>query len=88
MPRNANAMIELIGLLAVCSMVAFYALEDRGPAFTLAFAASCAVAALYAFLIRSYPFMLAEGVWAVIALRKSFARYAAINTHTSKERSH
>lgn len=67
-------MIEAIGFLAVCAMVVFYALEDRAPAFTLAFALSCAVAATYAFLIGSYPFMLAEGVWAVIALRKWLAR--------------
>jgi hypothetical protein len=70
MQFSANAMIELLGLLAVCSMVACYALEDRRPSFTLAFAVSCVVAALYAFLIESYPFMLAEGVWAVIAYRK------------------
>ena len=70
MPLGANTMIELFGLLAVCSMVTCYALEDRGPSFTLAFAISCAVAAFYAFLIGSYPFMLAEGVWAIIAVRK------------------
>lgn len=74
MPPNASAMIELIGFMAVCSMVACYAFEDTAPALTLAFAASCAVAALYAFLIGSYPFMLAEGVWAIIALRKWYVR--------------
>jgi hypothetical protein len=63
-------MIEIFGLLAVCAMVTFYALEERGPAMTLAFAASCAAASLYAFWIASYPFMLAEGLWAVIAVRK------------------
>ncbi len=46
-------MIELIGLLAVISMVTCYALEERGPVFTLAFAVSCAVAAVYAFVIGS-----------------------------------
>ena len=85
MPCSANAMIELFGLLAVSSMVFCYALEDRGPSFTLAFAISCAVAALYAFLIEAYPFMLAEGVWAVIAFRKWWARLATKNSHTSKE---
>ena len=78
-------MIEFFGLLAVCSMVFCYALEDRGPSFTLAFAVSCAVAALYAFLIGSYPFMLAEGVWAGIASRKWWARLASKNSDTSKE---
>lgn len=63
-------MIELIGFLAVCTMVVCYAFEDRAIALTLVFAASCAVAAFYALLIGSYPFMMAEGVWAFIALRK------------------
>jgi hypothetical protein len=60
-------MIEFLGLLAVCAMVIFYALEDRSPQMTLA---SCACAAAYALAIGSYPFMLAEGIWAVIAARK------------------
>jgi hypothetical protein len=63
-------MIEFLGLLAVCAMVIFYALEDRSPQMTLAFAISCACAAAYALAIGSYPFMLAEGIWAVIAARK------------------
>lgn len=63
-------MIEIFGLIAVCAMVIFYAIEDRSPTMTLAFALSCACAAIYAFAIGSYPFMLAEGIWAVIALRK------------------
>lgn len=70
-------MIELIGLLAVISMVTCYALEERGPVFTLAFSISCAVAAVYAFVIGSYPFMLAEGVWAAIAFRKWWMRSGA-----------
>jgi hypothetical protein len=67
-------MIELIGFLAVCTMVVCYAFEDRVAALTLVFAASCAVAAIYAFLIGSFPFMLAEGVWAIIAFRKWYMR--------------
>lgn len=70
MPSSATEMIELFGFLAVCSMVVCYAFEHYSNWLTLIFAASCAVAALYAFLIGSYPFMLAEGVWALIALRK------------------
>jgi hypothetical protein len=66
-------------------MVVCYALEYRGPAFTLAFAVACAIAALYAFLIGSYPFMLAEGVWSVVALRKWWARHTTNTTQTSKE---
>ena len=63
-------MIEVLGFLAVCAMVVCYALEEKSPVFTLMFSGSCAVAALYALLIGSYPFMIAEGVWAVIAFRK------------------
>jgi len=63
-------MIEAIGFIAVCTMVTCYALEDRAPIFTLVFAGACAVAAIYALLIGSYPFMIAEGVWAIIAIRK------------------
>jgi hypothetical protein len=69
-PAIATAMIEVLGFLAVCTMVACYALEERSPVFTLLFSGACAVAALYALLIGSYPFMIAEGVWAAIALRK------------------
>ncbi|MEP6066305.1 MAG: hypothetical protein ABJ246_10745 [Paracoccaceae bacterium] len=79
-------MIELFGLLAVCAMVACYALEYRGPSFTLAFSGSCAVAALYAFLIGSYPFMLAEGVWAIVALRKWWARHTKTTLTPRKKR--
>lgn len=76
MPHSAIVMIELIGFLAVCAMVACYAFEDRAPVLTLVFAASCAVASIYAFLIGSYPFMIAEGVWALIAFRKWTVRAA------------
>jgi len=63
-------MVEAFGFLAVCFMVLFYALEDRAPIFTLAFAGACLCAAIYALLIGSFPFMIAEGVWAIVALRK------------------
>lgn len=67
-------MIEFLGLSAVVAMVVSYALEDRNTVFILIFAISCAVAAFYAFLITSYPFMIAEGVWALIAFRRWFTK--------------
>lgn len=67
---NVNVVIELFGILTVCAMVTFYALEDRAPLWTLAFSAACLFAAVYAFLIVSYPFMIAEGIWAIIAFNK------------------
>ncbi|MEM8777100.1 MAG: hypothetical protein AAGF53_18885 [Pseudomonadota bacterium] len=63
-------MIEAFGFLAVCFMVLFYALEGRAPVYTLTFAGACLCAAIYALLIGSIPFMVAEGVWAIVALRK------------------
>jgi len=63
-------MVEIFGLIAVCFMVLFYSLESRSPIFTLAFAGACLCAANYAYLIESFPFMVAEGVWSMVALRK------------------
>ncbi len=62
--------IEALGVLAVVIMVASYALEKRDPIFVAVFSFGCALAAFYAFLIQSYPFLIAEGTWAVIAFRR------------------
>jgi hypothetical protein len=61
---------EVFGFLAVASMVATYALEERSHIYVLGFAASCAAASLYAVLIHSWPFAIVEGAWAVVALRR------------------
>lgn len=63
-------MLELFGFATVAAMVTMYALEDRSPGFVFGFAVSCAAASLYAVLIQSWPFAAAEGIWAVIALRR------------------
>lgn len=73
-------MIELLGIFAVTIMVASYALEHKHPLFILIFAAACALAAFYAYLINSYPFLIAEGLWSIIALR----RYIKTRKSTSK----
>jgi hypothetical protein len=70
-------MIELFGAAAASAMVVCYALEERGPGFTLAFAASCAAAAGYALAIGSWPFFVVEGIWAGIAVRRAARRFAA-----------
>jgi len=57
-----------LGLIAVVIMVASYALEHRHPLFIVVFAFGCALAAFYAYLIGSIPFLIAEGVWALIAI--------------------
>ncbi len=63
-------MYEVLGIIAVVGMVSSYALEQRHRAFVLIFALSCALAAFYAFLIGSIPFLIAEGLWSIIALRR------------------
>lgn len=67
-------MVDSFGFLTVCLMLLFYGLECKASIFTLAFAGACFGAAVYAFLIGSFPFMIAEGVWSMIALRKWFLR--------------
>ncbi|WP_394179458.1 hypothetical protein [Yoonia maritima] len=62
--------IEYFGLAAVTVMVASYALEQRGSVYIAIFACACAAAAVYAFLIGSYPFFVAEGIWAFVAARR------------------
>ena len=61
---------ELFGVLAVTTMVVSYALEKRAATFVLIFALACAAAAVYAVLIRSWPFAAVEAVWCVIALQR------------------
>ncbi len=63
--------IEIIGIIAISIMVISYALEDRNPLYIALFAFGCVMAAIYAFLISSYPFLVAESVWSVVA----FARW-------------
>lgn len=62
--------VELFGFVAVVAMVVFYACEERATACVLGFAIACAAASLYAVLIGSWPFALAEGIWALIAARR------------------
>ena len=63
-------LIEVLGIVAVATMVISYALERRHPTFIAIFASGCALAAAYALLIESYPFLIAEGIWAIIAFRR------------------
>ena len=63
--------IEIIGIIAISIMVISYALEDRNRLYIALFAFGCVMAAIYAFLISSYPFLVAESVWSLVA----FARW-------------
>ena len=62
--------IEIMGTIAISIMVISYALEDRHPLYVAIFAFGCAMAAIYAFLIGSYPFLVAESVWCLVALAR------------------
>jgi len=62
--------VELFGILAISTMVISYALEGCGRVFIAIFAIGCAMAAVYAWLIGSYPFLIAEAIWSVIAFRR------------------
>ena len=62
--------ITIFGLLSVGAMLLFYAIEPRGPHYVLAFAASCALSAIYGFLQGAWPFGLVEMVWTAVALRR------------------
>ena len=58
------------GLFAVSAMLVFYALEERGAWFILAFAGSCGLGSAYGFLQGAGPFGLVEAIWAIVALRR------------------
>lgn len=62
--------LTIFGLIAVTAMLVFYALEDRHPAYILAFAIACALGSVYGFLQGAWPFGVVEAVWAVIAVRR------------------
>ena len=57
-------LTESLGLVAITIMVGSYALEERHSCWVLVFSFGCALAALYALLIGSLPFLIAEGIWA------------------------
>lgn len=60
-------MIDNLGLVAVFIMVGAYAMEGRHPIYVLIFAFGCALAAIYAWFIGSMPFVVAEGIWSIVA---------------------
>ena len=63
-------MVTAFGVAALSFMMLMYALESRGRAFILAFAAGCALSSAYGFLSSTWPFGVVEAIWTVIALRR------------------
>lgn len=66
--------LTLFGLVAVCAMLAFYALEERHTGYILGFAGACALGSIYGFLQGAWPFGLVEGIWALVAARRWWQR--------------
>jgi uncharacterized membrane protein YhhN len=62
--------LTLFGLFAVTAMMVCYALENRSPWFTLAFAASCLMGSAYGFLQGAWPFGVVEIAWCFVAARR------------------
>jgi hypothetical protein len=62
--------LTAFGLLSVTAMLVFYALEDRSPAYILAFAGACGLASIYGFLQGAWPFGVIEAIWALIAAQR------------------
>ena len=60
--------LTLYGVIAVGSMLIFYALEARARVFVLAFAASCLASSGYGFLQGAWPFGVVELIWSCVAL--------------------
>jgi hypothetical protein len=70
--------LTAFGLFSVTAMLVCYALEDRSPWFTLAFAVSCALGSLYGFLQGAWPFGLIEAVWALVAIWRWRSRVSSL----------
>jgi hypothetical protein len=66
--------LTIFGTCAVAFMMVFYALENRAPRYTLAFALACAAASAYGWLAGTWPFGIVEALWAIVAFRKWLQR--------------
>lgn len=69
--------LTAFGAIAVFAMMLCYALEERSPAYTLAFGIACAAASAYGWLAGTWPFGVVEAVWALVAFRKWHLRRTA-----------
>ncbi len=66
--------LTLFGVASVGAMLLLYTLEERAPAFVLAFAFACWAAAIYGWLAGAWPFTVVEGIWGAVALRRWWRR--------------
>jgi hypothetical protein len=65
-----DRVLTVYGVAVLTFMMLMYALERRGPAFVLAFAAGCVLSSSYGFLAGTWPFGVVELIWAGIALNR------------------
>ena len=63
-------LLTSFGLFAVTAMLVCYALEDRSPWYSLAFAGACVLGSVYGFLQGAWPFGVVEAIWAAVAARR------------------
>jgi len=70
--------VTAFGLLSVTAMLVFYALEDRNPAYIMAFAGACALASIYGFIQGAWPFGVVEAIWTLIAVQRWRKRTVAL----------
>lgn len=75
--------LTLYGVVAVGSMLIFYALEARAAIFILAFAGACVASSVYGFLQGAWPFGVIELVWSAVAVRRWQARVRAEGDRSS-----
>ena len=62
--------LDIFGFVSVTLMLLFYAFERRAPWYVLAFAGTCVLSAIYAFLQGAYPFGFVETIWTFVALKR------------------
>jgi hypothetical protein len=60
--------ITLYGVAVLTFMMVMYALERRGPIFTLLFAVGCALSSVYGFASGAWPFGVVEIIWSGVAV--------------------
>lgn len=63
-------MLTVFGVLALSFMLLMYALEGRGPGFTLGFAFGCLLSAVYGFAAGAWAFGVVEAIWCGVAVRR------------------
>jgi hypothetical protein len=67
---RATDLLTAYGVVAVVSMLLFYALEGRHAALGMAFAGACLVSSAYGLLQSARPFGGVELVWSTVAMRR------------------